>query len=339
MQPPGDISTDPGSKPAPADYSALTPDVILQAVEQTGLQTDGRLLALNSYENRVYQVGIEDASPLIVKFYRPARWSNAAILEEHAFALELAAHELPVVAPMSINQSTLLDIQGYRFALYPRQGGRWPELNTAKEREWMGRFIARIHAIGATGSFNERPLLDIDSLGHQSCHYLQQRGFIPSYIEAAYRTLSEDLLKQIEAIHASVSNVRQIRLHGDCHPGNILWTDDGPHFVDLDDCRTGPAIQDLWMLLSGDREEMQAQFIDISEGYLQFFEFDPRELQLIESLRTLRIIHYAAWLAQRWDDPAFPLAFPWFNTPRYWEEHILTLREQASLLNEPALIM
>jgi Ser/Thr protein kinase RdoA (MazF antagonist) len=333
--PPADL--EPGA--APADYAALTPDVILNAVEQHGWQADGCLLALNSYENRVYQVGIEDARPLIVKFYRPARWSDAAILEEHAFALELAAHELPVVAPLLVNDSSLLEAQGYRFALYPRQGGHWPELNTTQEREWMGRFIARIHAVGATRSFHERPKLDIESFGHQSSQYLQEHGFIPAYLEDAYRTLAGDLLKQVEAIHASVRDVRQIRLHGDCHPGNILWTDDGPHFVDLDDCRTGPAIQDLWMLLSGDRHEMQGQFLDIIEGYLQFFEFDPRELQLIESLRTLRIIHYAAWLARRWNDPAFPLAFPWFNTSRYWEEHILSLREQAGLLNEPALIM
>jgi Ser/Thr protein kinase RdoA (MazF antagonist) len=203
----------------------------------------------------------------------------------------------------------------------------------------MGRFIARIHAIGATRPFRERPTIDIESYGHQSCSFLQQHGFIPAHLEEAYRTLSADLLKQIEAIHVMVGNVRHIRLHGDCHPGNILWTDDGPHFVDLDDCRTGPAIQDMWMLLSGERQEMQAQIIDIIEGYQQFFEFDPRELQLIESLRTLRIIHYAAWLAQRWNDPAFPMAFPWFNTPRYWEEHVLALREQAGLLNEPALLV
>jgi Ser/Thr protein kinase RdoA (MazF antagonist) len=339
MTPDTDTSTDPETGPAPADYSALTPDVILNAVEQSGWQTDGRLLALNSYENRVYQVGIEDARPLIVKFYRPGRWSNAAILEEHAFALELAAHELPVVAPMLVGESTLLKADGYRFALYPRQGGRWPELGTAEERKWMGRFIARIHSIGATRPFRERPTLDIESFGHQPSRYLQEHGFIPAHLEAAYRTLASDLLKQIEAIHAAMGKIRQIRLHGDCHPGNILWTDDGPHFVDLDDCRTGPAIQDLWMLLSGERQEMQIQFTDIIEGYLQFFEFDPRELQLIESLRTLRIIHYAAWLAQRWEDPAFPMAFPWFNSPRYWEEHILALREQAGLLNEPALIM
>jgi Ser/Thr protein kinase RdoA (MazF antagonist) len=339
MAPPSDTPNIPESVTAPVDYSLLTPDVILQAVEQSGWQTDGRLLALNSYENRVYQVGIEDTSPLIVKFYRPARWSNAAILEEHAFALELAAHELPVVAPLTVNNTTLLDIQGYRFAIYPRQGGRWPELGTAREREWMGRFIARLHAIGATRPFRERPELDIESFGHQPCRFLQENGFIPAYIEEAYRTLSEDLLKQIEAIHTTVGDIRRIRLHGDCHPGNILWTDDGPHFVDLDDCRSGPAIQDMWMLLSGDRQEMQTQFIDIIEGYQQFYEFDQRELQLIESLRTLRIIHYAAWLAQRWNDPAFPMAFPWFNTPRYWEEHILALREQAGLLNELPLIM
>jgi Ser/Thr protein kinase RdoA (MazF antagonist) len=339
MTPTTDTPTGQQSGLEPADYSALTPDLILNTIDGCGRRTDGRLLALNSYENRVYQVGIEDAEPLIAKFYRPARWSDASILEEHTFALELAEHEIPVVAPLVVDQATLLRSHGYRFALYPRQGGHWPELNTAEEREWMGRFIARIHAVGATKAFHDRPTLDIESFGYQSCSYLQEHGFIPAHLETAYRTLTEDMLQQITAIHAAAGRIRQIRLHGDCHPGNILWAGDGPHFVDLDDCRTGPAIQDLWMLLSGERYEMQAQFTDIIEGYLQFFEFDPRELQLIESLRTLRIIHYAAWLAQRWDDPAFPMAFPWFNTPRYWEEHVLSLREQASLLNEPSLAM
>ncbi len=331
--------TDTPTGQEPLDYASLTPDVILNAVERHGWITDGRLLALNSYENRVYQVGIEDAEPLIVKFYRPARWSDAAILEEHDFARELADHELPVVAPLLVDQATLLRAAGFRFALYPRQGGHWPELNTAQEREWMGRFIARIHAIGATKPFHERPVLDIESFGYASTRYLQEHGFIPAHLEAAYRTLAEDLLGQVETTHASAGNVKQIRLHGDCHPGNILWSGDGPHFVDLDDCRTGPAVQDLWMLLSGSRHDMQGQLLDVLEGYQQFFEFDPRELQLIESLRTLRIIHYAAWLARRWQDPAFPLAFPWFNTMAYWEEHVLALREQAGLLNEPALVM
>ncbi|MGB5260620.1 MAG: serine/threonine protein kinase [Gammaproteobacteria bacterium] len=321
------------------DYAGLTPDVLLDAVESCGYLTDGRLLALNSYENRVYQVGVEDALPLIAKFYRPGRWSNEAILEEHAFALELATEEIPVVAPLVINDSTLHVAHGYRFALFPRQGGHWPELNTREEREWMGRFIARLHAVGATRSFRHRPVLDIDSFGVRASQFLLDNHFIPAHIETAYETLVADLLDQVAAIFNTAGNVRQIRLHGDCHPGNILWTGDGPHFVDLDDCRTGPPIQDLWMLLSGDRHEMQSQLIDIMEGYLQFFEFDHRELLLIEPLRTLRMIHYAAWLARRWQDPAFPAAFTWFNTDRYWEDHVLALREQAALLGEPPLVI
>jgi Ser/Thr protein kinase RdoA (MazF antagonist) len=321
----------------PVDYSQLTPDTLLEAVESCGFMTDGRLLALNSYENRVYQVGVEEGPPLIAKVYRPGRWSNEAILEEHAFALELAAAEIPVVAPLSIDGTTLHTWQGYRLTVYPRQGGRWPELNTADEREWMGRFIARIHAVGSTRPFRLRPVLDIDSFGHRSRRFLLDNGFIPAHLEEAYRTLTHDLLQQVGELFAGAGHTRTLRLHGDCHPGNILWTDDGPHFVDLDDCRTGPAIQDLWMLISGDRSDMQAQLIDIVEGYSQFRDLDPRELQLIEPLRTLRIMHYAAWLARRWEDPAFPRAFPWFNTARYWEEHILALREQAGLLNEPAL--
>ena len=323
----------------PVDYSGLTPDTLLDAVEDCGYRTDGRFLALNSYENRVYQVGLEDEAPVIAKIYRPGRWSNEAILEEHDFALELANEEIPVVAPLSIDGSTLHDWQGYRLALYPRQGGHWPELNTLEEREWMGRFIARMHAVGSTRPFEHRPVLDIDSFGHQSRSYLLEQGYIPAHIETAYQTLSHDLLQQISSIFESAGNITQLRLHGDCHPGNILWTQQGPHFVDLDDCRSGPAIQDLWMLISGDRHEMQSLLIDIIEGYIQFQDFDERELQLIEPLRTLRIIHYAAWLARRWQDPAFPRAFPWFNTDRYWEEHILALREQASLLNEPALVI
>lgn len=324
---------------SPADYAGLTPDTLLDAVEQCGYLTDGRFLALNSYENRVYQVGIEEGTPIIAKFYRPGRWSSEAILEEHEFSRALVEQEIPVVAPLVINETSLHSFNGYRFALYPRQGGHWPELNTREHREWMGRFIARIHLVGALHAFAHRPMLDIDSFGYRSYQYLLTAGFIPSHIETAYRTLAEDLLQQITAMYSSVGSINTIRLHGDCHPGNILWTAQGPHFVDLDDCRTGPAIQDIWMLISGDRHSRQSQWMDIIEGYLQFREFDHRELLLIEPLRTLRIMHYAAWLARRWDDPAFPQAFPWFNTPRFWEEHVLSLREQASLLDEPVLVI
>ncbi len=320
-----------------SDYAGLTPDVVLNAVDQCGRQTDGRLLALNSYENRVYQVGIEDGDPLIAKFYRPGRWSDAAILEEHDFTLELAEQELPVVAPVQLDGHTLLHAGGFRFALYPRQGGHWPELNSRDEREWIGRLLGRLHAVGATRPFRHRPVLDVDSFGWQSRDFLLEHGFLPAHIVTAYRTLTEDLLQQIETLQSTQGIPHRIRLHGDCHPGNILWSVDGPHFVDLDDCRSGPAIQDLWMLLSGEHHEMQTQLVDIVTGYEQFFTFHEAGLQWIEPLRTLRMIHYAAWLARRWEDPAFPLAFPWFNNPRYWEDHILALREQAGMLNEPPL--
>jgi Ser/Thr protein kinase RdoA (MazF antagonist) len=327
------------TSPVPADYSGLTPDTLLDAVDNCGYLTDGRFLALNSYENRVYQVGIENSTPIIAKFYRPGRWTTEAIIEEHEFSLALAEQEIPVIAPLIINGTSLHSFNGYRFALFPRQGGHWPELNTQEHREWIGRFIARIHLVGASKTFAHRPVLDIDSFGYRPYRFLLAGGFIPSHIEIAYRTLAEDLLQRITGIYSRAVNTGTIRLHGDCHPGNILWTDQGPHFVDLDDCKTGPAVQDIWMLISGDRHEMQSQLIDIMEGYMQFREFDHRELQLIEPLRTLRIMHYAAWLAQRWNDPAFPQAFPWFNTPRFWEEHVLSLREQASLLDEPALVI
>ncbi len=324
-------------QPAAADYARLTPDILLAAVDALGYRTSGQLLALNSYENRVYQVGLEDAAPLIVKFYRPHRWTDAAILEEHSFTQELAEHEIPVVAPLQSAQTTLHHHEGYRYAVYPRQGGHWPELGSREERLWMGRFIGRIHAVGAARPFQHRPALDIESFGHRPYRFVLEGGFLPEHIETAYRTLVSDLLVLVGNCFDSAGSITSIRLHGDCHPGNILWTDDGPHFVDLDDCRSGPAIQDLWMLLSGGRNEMQLQLGEITEGYLQFHDLDYRELQLIEALRTLRMIHYAGWLARRWDDPAFPRAFPWFNTPRYWEEHVLALREQAALLQEPPL--
>lgn len=328
---------DKDTAPEPTDYSELTPDTLLHAIDSCGLQTDGRLLALNSYENRVYQAGLESGTPVIAKFYRPGRWTDAAILEEHAFSLELDAQELPVIAPLVIDGVTLQRFRGYRFALYRRQGGYWPELGTSQARQQMGRCIARMHAVGAAGRFRHRPAVDIDSYGHESRSYLLEQGFIPGHLELAYRSLSADLLEQVTDSFASAGNISRIRTHGDCHAGNILWTDAGPHFVDLDDCRTAPAIQDIWMLISGERHEMQAQLADILEGYRQFHDFDFRELRLIEPLRTLRIMHYAAWLARRWDDPAFPRAFPWFNTSRYWEEHVLSLREQAGLLNEAPL--
>jgi Ser/Thr protein kinase RdoA (MazF antagonist) len=321
-------------------YDRLTPAVILDAVDSLGRRGDGRLLALNSYENRVYQVGMEDGPPLIAKFYRPGRWSDVAILEEHAFTRALADHEIPAVPPLAdAGGRTLFDHAGFRFALYPRRGGHWPELDNPDHLNWLGRFIGRIHALGAVRPFQHRPSLDIDTFGTQSCRYLLDHDFIPAHLLDAYSTLTADLLDAVRAAFGRAGPVRRLRLHGDCHPGNILWTDAGPHFVDFDDARMGPAVQDLWMLLSGDRAEMTAQLSEIVDGYDQFHLFDPRELHLVEALRTLRMLHYSAWLARRWQDPAFPRSFPWFNTPRYWEEQVLALREQAALLQEPPLAL
>jgi Ser/Thr protein kinase RdoA (MazF antagonist) len=318
-------------------YVGLKPDVVTSALEAVGYVPDGRLLPLNSYENRVYQVGMEEGPPLIAKFYRPDRWSTSAILEEHAFALELAAAEIPVVPPLQRDERSLFEHEGFRFALFERRGGHWPELGTAKEREWMGRFIGRIHAIGRTRRFQHRPELTVQRLGDEPREWLLEEGWIPEHLLDAYESVSSDLLDAVQDCFENAGDVAQIRLHGDCHPGNVLWTDAGPHFVDLDDCMQGPASQDIWMLLSGNRSEMGEQLGQLLEGYTQFADFNYRELHLLEALRSLRIIHYAGWLARRWGDPAFPRAFPWFAEPRYWEQHVLNLREQLSALDEGPL--
>jgi Ser/Thr protein kinase RdoA (MazF antagonist) len=319
------------------DYNALDPDAVLQAVESVGCRASGRMLALNSYENRVYRIELEEGRPLVAKFYRPDRWRDEAIAEEHAFALELAAEEIPVVAPMEFDGETLLQHGGYRFALFPLQGGRWPDLEYSEDMIWMGRFIARIHAVGQRHVFRYRPEISQQRLGRDAIEYLTIHGFIPAHLEQAYQTLTDDLLTGIEQLFSRTGEYTKLRLHGDCHRGNVLWTDRGPHFVDLDDCCNGPAIQDLWMLLAGDRAEMTVQMIDLLEGYEEFARLDAAELNLIEALRTLRMIYYASWLARRWGDPAFPQAFPWFNTVPYWEQHILELREQMARMQEPVL--
>jgi Ser/Thr protein kinase RdoA (MazF antagonist) len=323
--------------PNPTPYADLTPDLVLDAVESLGLLTDGRLLALNSYENRVYQVGIEDATPVIAKFYRPDRWSDDAILEEHSFTLTLAEHEIPAVPPMTIANRTLHDCGGHRFSLTPRRGGRSPELEDEQVLEWIGRFLGRIHAIGAIAPFAHRPTLDIASFGNEPRDYLLEHDWIPSDLLPAYSSVVEQALEGVHAAYARAVSPQLIRVHGDCHLGNLLWTDAGPHFVDFDDARMGPAIQDLWMLLSGDRSEMSRQLAAVLAGYEDFFELDHRELHLIEALRTLRIIHHAAWLARRWEDPAFPAAFTWFGTQHFWQNHILQLREQIAAMEEGPL--
>ncbi|NWK77044.1 serine/threonine protein kinase [Aquitalea sp. LB_tupeE] len=318
-------------------FAGLTPDVLLDAVESLGLRASGSLLALNSYENRVYQLGMEDGPPLVAKFYRPARWSNAQILEEHAFSLALAEREIPVVPPLLFDGASLHDFQGIRFALFARRGGRVPELSDSNTLEWIGRFLGRIHALGQVEAYQERPVLDIFSFGEEPVQYLLDAAVVPADLREVYRGVASQVLDGVRRCFDRAGGVRQLRLHGDCHPGNMLWTDDGPHFVDFDDSRMGPAVQDIWMLLSGSREEQSGQLADVLAGYEDFCDFDLRELYLVEALRTLRLLHYAAWLARRWHDPAFPQAFPWFAAPRFWEEQILSLREQIALMDEPPL--
>lgn len=321
-------------------YASLKPDVILDAVESSGLRADGRLLALNSFENRVYQIGIEEAAPVVAKFYRPGRWPQEAIREEHRFALELAAQEVPVVAPMrDAAGETLHRHQGFLFAVYPRQGGRTPDLERRENLVRIGRFIARIHVVGRSGSFQARERLNAAELGEIAREDVLASERLPCELESVYEDLSADVLDRIVRRMAEAGSVSMIRLHGDTHPGNVLWTESGPHFVDLDDACTGPAVQDLWMFLSGDAAEMSAQMLALLEGYETFVRFDRRELALITPLRTLRILRHAAWLARRADDPAFVRAFPVFYTTRYWEDHILTLREQAAALDEPAIYL
>ena len=332
------------------DYSKLDPDTVINAVESKGYLSDARILALNSYENRVYQVGIEDEQPIIAKFYRPGRWSNEQILEEHIFSKELHELEIPAVPPLYLTKEgaskhlsehspekiSLFNYKGYRFSLYLRRGGRAPELTDLDQLYWLGKLMGRIHAIGKISQFQYRPTLSIESFITRPYEYILANNFMPSLFVESYKAIVSDILHHVESNYQKFPPIL-IRLHGDCHPGNILWTDHGPHFVDFDDSRNGPAIQDLWMLLSGERHDQEKQLREILEGYEEFCDFDRSELNLIESLRSMRIIHYAGWLAKRWDDPAFPRAFPWFNTEQFWGEHILQLKEQLAILKEPPL--
>lgn len=318
-------------------YDTLTPDLILDAVESLGLYSDARILALNSYENRVYQVGIEDADPVIVKFYRPERWSHEQLLEEHQFSQTLSEAELPVIAPQIINGESLHFYQGFHFSISTRRGGHAPELDNLDHLFELGRLLGRIHAIGSVQPFKHRPTLHPVERAQQAVDFLLAQQCIPSELVEAYATLSRDLIKQMQTIWDNYPPAQILRLHGDCHPGNILWRDKNFNFVDFDDCLQGPAIQDLWMLLSGDRQQRELQLSEVISGYDEFYTFDPRELQLIEVMRTSRLMFYSGWLARRWDDPAFPKAFPWFAHPRYWGDQILALREQLAALNEPVL--
>lgn len=317
-------------------FHTLNPDKVIDAVESLGYLSDLRVFPLNSYENRVYQFGLEDGEPIIAKFYRPARWSDEQILEEHEFSRALADLEIPIVAPLERDGKTLFEFDDFRFALYPRRGGHAPELTDLDTLYRLGQQLGRLHELGKAQPFSHRPSLNLQTFGIDSRDFLLAEDFIPGSLTEAYATLSQHLIEAMEPILATTP-FNRIRLHGDCHPGNILLRPDSLYLVDLDDARNGPAVQDIWMLLSGERPQKQQQLGEIIAGYEEFCEFDNRELALVETLRTLRLMHYAAWLARRWQDPAFPMAFPWFNTERYWAEHILELREQLAALSEPPL--
>ena len=315
-------------------YANLQPEQILEALETLSYRCDGRFLALNSYENRVYRVGIEDQRPIVAKFYRPGRWSDDAIFEEHEFTAQLCDAELPVVAPLTLQGHSLHHSGPFRFALFPCHGGRAPDLDNFDLLQQLGRLVARIHLIGETMDFQHRPDVDIESYGYSSREFLLDNDFIPVELHPAYESVTDLIFDAIDNCYERAGDSYQLRIHADFHPGNVLVNGDLLHIVDLDDTRTGPAVQDIWMFLSGDQEEQVPQLDALLSGYTEFRHFDARELNLIEALRSLRIMHYAAWIARRWDDPAFKIAFPWFDSHRYWEEHVLALREQVALMQE-----
>jgi Ser/Thr protein kinase RdoA (MazF antagonist) len=328
------------NKTAPTDlrpFSALTPAVVLDAAAAAGLETDGRLFALNSYENRVYQL-YGAAGPLVLKFYRPARWSDAQIAEEHEFTAQLAAAELPVAAPLAVGGETLVRYREYRFACFPWMRGRAPELDATDSRLILGRALARVHQVGARQPFLLRPRLGIERLGWQARAQVLASELLPAALRERYSSLSGALIERVTAGFAAAGSAGEIRIHGDCHLGNLLWNEQGPAFVDLDDCATGPRVQDLWMMLSGSSAEQQRQWGELLEGYSQFADFDLRELRLIEPLRALRMLHHAAWVVHRWSDPAFPRAFPWFGEVRYWEGYLGDLLEQLEAIDDPPLL-
>ncbi|WP_296510806.1 serine/threonine protein kinase [Rhodoferax sp.] len=349
--------THPTAHGAAHPFETLTPDVVLDALDSVGLRGDGRLTALSSYENRVYQVQLEDGAPVVAKFYRPERWSKAQIQEEHDFAAELMADDIPAVGPLVFQGHSLHEFEGFSFSVSPRRGGRPPELDDGEVLEWIGRFLARIHTVGARAPFVHRPALDVQTFAAEPMEWLLSHDMVPLDVQTLWSKRCQEAIDLIAGRadmerargqnKTNSSGIRHLRLHGDCHPGNILWTPTdvaasagpGPHFVDLDDARTGPAVQDLWMLLSGDRQQQTRQLGMLVDGYEQFREFDRMELALIEPLRTLRLIHYSAWLARRWSDPIFPVNFPWFGTSDYWKGQIQMLEDQIEAMNDAPLIV
>jgi Ser/Thr protein kinase RdoA (MazF antagonist) len=318
-------------------FSGLTPELVLDAAAAAGLEPDGRLFALNSYENRVYQLWSGERG-LVLKFYRPQRWSDAQIAEEHTFTLELAAAELPVAAPLAIGGETLLRYRDYRFAAFPFLRGRSPELDAPEARQILGRTLARLHQVGARRPFAVRPRIGVERFGWEARAQVLRGTLLPERQQARYASVSSALLEQVAAAFAAAAGFAEIRLHGDCHLGNLLWNEQGPVFVDLDDCAMGPRVQDMWMVISGSADEQQHQWGELLEGYRQFADFDYVQVRLIEPLRALRMLHHAAWVTHRWGDPAFPRAFPWFGEERYWEGYLGDLLEQIEQIEDPPLL-
>lgn len=355
-----DAPTSPVPPSSVTPYADLDPQTVLHALQCAGLDADGRLLQLNSYENRVYQAHLDDGRVVVAKFYRPNRWSDAQIGEEHSFSAELAEADLPVVAPFALAppagngfvtmadsesgpQTTLAHYQAdngsrFRFAVCLRRAGRAPELENPETIAWLGRLLGRLHAVGGRSKFLHRRTLNTGNYGHAPRQRLIDAGFVHADTESAWLAVSAQALAAVDTAFERAQPLRQIRLHGDCHPGNVLWRDEGeqrgPHFVDLDDACMGPAIQDLWMLLPGERGAVDGALYQLLDAYRDFAPFDERELSLIEPLRTLRMIHHSAWLAERWSDPAFPVAFPWFASPAYWQQQTTELREQLERMQD-----
>ncbi len=321
-------------KEAAFNFHTLNPDVILDALWDAGLRVESGLTALNSYENRVYQFSDDEKRRYVAKFYRPQRWSHEQILEEHTLALDLLNDEVPVAAPLTLQGSTLNQHDGFMFAVFPSVGGRQYETDNEEQMEWAGRFLGRMHQTGRKNTFVQRSAIGLEEYVYQPRDVLAQNQLVPG-------SLKDALLKALDTLTATLQQSwhtkwQPLRLHGDCHPGNILWRD-GPMFVDLDDARTGPAVQDLWMLINGDRQEQLIQWDILLEAYNEFGDFDLHELTLIESLRAMRMVYYLAWVVRRWQDPAFPRAFPWMTDEDFWRRQIALLNEQERLLHEPPL--
>lgn len=316
------------------NFQTLHPDTIMDALFEQGIRVDSGLTPLNSYENRVYQFQDEDRQRFVVKFYRPERWSVDQILEEHQFAVELLEDEVPVAAPLAFNGQTLLSHQGFHYAIFPSVGGRQFEADNIDQMEAVGRYLGRLHQTGRKQPFTCRPTIGLDEYLVEPRQLFEHARLIPSAQKAAFLKATDTLIAAVT--ERWPTNFDSLRLHGDCHAGNILWRE-GPLFVDLDDSRNGPAIQDLWMLLNGDKAEQRMQLETIIEAYEEVSEFETSEIELIEPLRAMRLVYYLAWLMRRWDDPAFPKNFPWLTGEDYWRGQTTTFLEQVKVLQEPPL--